>query len=299
MDDRFTEHSGEKPRETIELGKEQSECLLNDAVHTKKIIMAYCFSYTWTLFLTAIPLGASVGPTTYYAGHPHWYQGDDVMRLLEPLFGLYLNFLIVYLSGIVKKELDSKGWILVFTFFFGVALYEQGAGFHSCANMFKNALQTINYDDGEMSDFFWWVRTVWEHTIGHYMYAIGYGIMTAVQLYLYKDLKIENISTFPMLYRCLLFGASLLYALLIAGVSADFPSGVIVGIVYLILYGFCCVGGYVYYEYKYTGDRTILQYQSRPIVHHFLLTYVMAFIFILIYIASVGGLKSRSQAGIN
>lgn len=299
MEERGTDVDKRRGTIEIDIGNDRSSLLGDDPDNMKKICCIFFFSYLWTLFMTAIPLGATVYPIDYYADHPHWYQGDDVMRLMEPLFGLFINFVIYYYTGIFKRELDGKAWGITFIFFFGAALYEQGGGFHSCANMFKNALQTMNHDDGEIGEFYYWVRTVWEHTIGHYMYAVGYGIMTAVQLYLYKDFKIANPRTFPILFRVLLSFGSLFLAMLIAGVAADFPDGLIVFLVYLVVYGFCCVGGYVFYLWKYTDERnTVLVYQSRPILHHFLLAYILAFIFILIYIASVGGLKTQSEAGI-
>jgi hypothetical protein len=289
-------------RATTEIGFTESfdtgrENLLETANPHRGTIYLFLASYLWTLILTGVPLAFTVGPVTYYANHPDWYTGDDVMRFLEPVGGMLFNFMILYKSGVFKKELDWTETVWVMMFFLGAALYEQGAGFHSASNMFKNAMQTIDYDDRDMTDLYFWMRTIWEHIISHYIYAVGYAIMTAVQCYLYREYKSPQ-NGLDCISKVLLVLASLTFALLIAGVAADFQSGLIVAIVYLVLYGFCVVGGYVFYVYHYLNDKTVAVFGSRPILHHFLLSYVIAFVLVILYIASVGGLKNRHEAGI-
>jgi hypothetical protein len=262
----------------------------------RNILLLFLASYSWTLILTGIPLGFDLGPDYYK--YRHWYTSDDVMRFVEPVGGLILNFGVLYKSGVFRKELDFSQGLWVAFFFFGAALYEQGAGFHSAANMFKNGLDTIDYDDTKMADMFYWMRTVWEHIISHYIYAVGYAIMTGVQLYFYREYK-SGQHGLTTQNKALLVSTSFVYSLLIAGVAADFPSGILVGLLYLVLYGFITVGGWMFYEYRYKGETKMFTFGSRPIVHHFLLSYVFAFIMILIYIACVGGMKSRSEAGIS
>eukprot|EP01034_Spumella_vulgaris_P025187 gene25187-31617_t len=158
-------------------------------------------------------------------------------------------------------------------------------------------METISYDDRDMKDLYFWMRTIWEHIISHYIYAVGYGVMTGVQCYHYREYKAPQ-NGLDRGSRVILVCASLTFALLIAGVAADFQSGLIVAILYLVLYGFCVVGGYVFYVYHYLDDKTVVVFGSRPILHHFLLSYVIAFVLVILYIASVGGLKDRSEAGI-
>jgi hypothetical protein len=95
--------------------------------------------------------------------------------------------------------------------------------------------------------------------------------------------------------KFLLVLSSLSYGLLIALVSINFPSGLIVGIIYCVLFGLCVVGGYVVHQYKYRSDRAITGFGNRPIVHHFLLSYVWGIVFIIIWIGLNGGLASPSQ----
>ena len=72
------------------------------------------------------------------------------------------------------------------TFIVGASIYGQGAGFHSASNTFKNALETIPQDD-DIEDLYYYMRTVWEHDVSHYLYATGAVIMNAAQLYSYND----------------------------------------------------------------------------------------------------------------
>ncbi len=273
-----------------------STLLTPENIHRDSLLL-FTLSYFWTLFMTGLPVAFNVGPERYYAHHYGWYSGNDVIRFMEPVGGLIINFMLVYRSGIFKKDLSPFSTILIVFFFFGVALYEQGAGFHSAANMFKNGMQTIDFDDRDMKDMYYWMRNIWEHIVSHYLYATGYAIMTGVQCYLYKDFKAPH-TGLPIRTKIVLIITSILFALLIAGVAADFPSGLIVALVFLILYGLGVVGGYVFYLHRYVKEKNALVFGSRPFLHHFLLSYVLALFFVLIYIASVGGLSTRSEAGI-
>ncbi len=263
----------------------------------RKILGCFLLTYVWTLVLTGVPLFVEIGPNNYYANHPNWYTGSDVMRLIEPFGGFLLNFLIFHQSEIFRREPTKSNIICIFVFFFGAAMYGQGAGFHSAANMFKNSLETIDHDDRDLQDLAYYMRTVWEHIVGHYLYAAGYAIMNACQLFAYKDHKASQLGlTFSA--KALLVLASGVYALLIAGVAANFPSGTIVSFIYLVLYGGGVVGGYVFYVYQYGKEDTVLKFGNRPILHHFLLSYLFALILVIAWICAVGGFRSRSEAGV-
>ena len=108
----------------------------------------------------------------------------------------------------------------------GAALYEQGAGFHSASCMFKNALETFpkSAHDDFYDDLFYYMRTFWQHIVGHYLYATGYATMSCCYAYAYRD-HVTPTGGLDKKTIILMISASLLYALLITGVAADFPSG--------------------------------------------------------------------------
>jgi hypothetical protein len=259
------------------------------------VFSLFIFTYLWTLAMTAIPLLVEVKPSDYYV-HNNWYTGNDIMRLIEPIGGFMLNFMVFQNSGIFRRETNKSSVTCIFVFFFGAALYGQGAGFHTASNMFKNSLETIDNNDRLMSDLAYYMRTIWEHIISHYMYAAGYAIMSGCHAFAYKDHKSSQLGLSKSA-KSMLVLTSIVYALLIAGVAADFPSGTIVALIYLCTYGLCVIGGYLLYLYKYDKETNALAFGSRPVLHQFFLSYCFGLILLIAWICHVGGFKSRTQSG--
>jgi hypothetical protein len=225
------------------------------------------------------------------------------MRFLEPIGGTPLQFFVLFMSGIFKENMNRGSLICVGIFLFGLALYNQGAGFHSASNMFKNALETVMTDDDnnpetrKLENLHYFMKSVWEHAVSHYLYAGGYGIMNFAQLWAYRLMKAPYMGLTKK-GKALLILSSLLYGMLITGVAVEFPSGTIVALVYLLVYGGCGVGGYMLYQYKINNDVDMFKFGQRPIVHHFFLGYCFALFFVIIWIGVVGGFKTRKAAGV-
>ena len=72
-------------------------------VSLRWILLYFLIANIWTFVLTSIPVLTNTGPDNYYAHHPDWYTGDDVIRFIEPVGGLLINFFILYRSGIFKE----------------------------------------------------------------------------------------------------------------------------------------------------------------------------------------------------
>lgn len=264
------------------------------------LFLLFFVSNIWTFILTVLPVFASIGPTTYYSGHPGWYTGNDVVRFIEPFGGFIFNFYLFERSGIFARTRSVSDSLVVFIFLFGCALFGQGAGFHSASNMFKHSTEGIMHfhDDVAVRDEYYWIRTVWEHEVSHYIYAVGYAIVAACQAWVYRDHKFERLPdcTWYGGFSPLLILAAIVYGALLTGIAAEFPSGVVVMICYLGLYGFCGIGGYLLHEYYFLGRQ--FAFGERPVLHYFLLSYVLSFTFLMAYIGLVGGLHTRSQAGL-
>jgi len=73
-------------------------------------------------------------------------------------------------SGVFKEW--QKNQLVIATYILGVSLYEQGAGFHSAANMFKNGFESVmvHHDDDTVQELYFWMRTVWEVSIQYLAY---------------------------------------------------------------------------------------------------------------------------------
>ena len=117
----------------------------------------------------------------------------------------------------------------------------------------------------------YWIRTVWEHEISHYIYAVGLCGMYTLQQWLYRNVKYvpipipipipislsDNTSTTTSttttnanpnqdtdantehyqdqrcLFNCLILSSSLFHGFIIAGAAINFPSGIVTGMLYV------------------------------------------------------------------
>lgn len=274
----------------------------DDVVNSREpytwIVFYLLVANLWTIVLVAVPVLTQVGPTDYYHSHDHWYTGNDVLRFIEPVGGLLLNFFVFLKSGIFKKSLSIGEIICVFTFMFGASLYVQGAAFHSASNMYKNSLEEIrtDRDDDFLNPLEYYTRTVWEHGVSHYIYASGLAIVHLAQAWAYRNVRAPP-SGLTALGAFLLCCSSTVFAMLLFAVALQFPSGTIVGFIYLFLYGLCTVGGYHVYLYVYKDEHAALkQFGHIPVLNHFLAGYIVAFVALILWIIAVGGFKSRVEA---
>jgi hypothetical protein len=274
------------------------------------------FTTLWTLLLTFIPVLVDIesGTDEMYTERG-WYSAADILRIVEPVGGMPLAMGIMLGSGFLKRP-NAPIILLVFTF--GGTLYVQGAAFHSASVMFKHAVEL--YDElyggnSYITDILYWMRTVWEHIISHYVYAIGYAIFAACIAYVFRDHELETVNaggnagvSTGKLKVALLLAAGL-YGILLSGVAIDFPSGCIVGIIYLLLYGF----GWIGFLLHRAGTFSLLQGQQaetgthtewvltrimhkRPVLFYYFLSHAIALGIIIIWIIAAGGFYSRSEA---
>mmetsp|Transcript_22376 Transcript_22376/g.37425 ORF Transcript_22376/g.37425 Transcript_22376/m.37425 type:complete len:336 (-) Transcript_22376:180-1187(-) len=319
--------------EEIELSSTHSTSAIFDntnAIHSigantyRTILLYFLVANLWTLVMTGIPVITEVGPDTYYENHPNWYTGDDVIRFMEPMGGSLLNALVLYKSGIFRsegKDFGASTLVCISFFIFGLALYGQGAGFHSAAAMFKNSLETLqNVDDDRLDSLHYYMRTVWEHGVSHYLYAAGLAIMQVAQAWAYRSHTYslsEQTNTADQRYFFLILGlAVLIYAILMVAVILQFPSGTIVGFLFLTLYGCGVIGGYHCYLWRCDHQRkqleqtaeglpnrqelkSILSIGRLPVLNYFLYSYLLALFLLVLWIIVVGGFKSRKEAGYN
>jgi len=208
---------------------------------------------------------------------------------------IHLN--ILWESGVFSSPRTADVVACVCVWAFAAALYEQGAGFHSAACMFKKTMKSIpeaNQDD-IYDDIFYYMKTLWEHLVGHYLYAAGYALMCICYAWVYRNHTISGrLSTTPLL---LLLSASTLNGVVIAGVAIDFPSGCLVALIYLCLYGIGGLGLYCFRLYKSGSDDNIFHFGRRPVIHYYILSYAIALALVILWIIVVGGLKTRSEAG--
>ena len=124
----------------------------------------------WTIVMTFVPVFCKFSGDLHKS-HPGWYGFADIIRFLEPIVALPLNFWILHASGIFQRHYEPRSIELatsVSIFMVGAAIYEQGAGFHSASTMYKHAAEQIMVDHPEvpeLKDMYKWIRDVWEHEV--------------------------------------------------------------------------------------------------------------------------------------
>lgn len=210
--------------------------------------------------------------------------------------------------------------------------------------MFKNATYDIPHDDAIVKDLIFWMRTIWEHAISHYLYAAGLCAIFAFQQYSYKDAEytiLESISSsqsvdlnqsksikvyfrdvvvetnndtrfhMKLLINSLIFLSAIVHGLVIAGAAIDFPHGIIVGLIYIII-GLiitfyyllkCCNNNTNRFSNNINDTNNLLKnlydifinMHRRPIMLYFLWGFLIALLVVIIWIGIYGPI-TRSQA---
>ncbi|TPX69266.1 hypothetical protein SpCBS45565_g02605 [Spizellomyces sp. 'palustris'] len=260
---------------------------------TRRVLSLLLATNLCTLIFTVIPVLVELPNIK-----GNWYVGNDVIRLLEPIVAMPLYFAVILESGIFSRGSTKEKYLVGTLFMISAAIYQQGAGFHSAANMFKHPFVDFMDENPDLvsqysffNDFRTWVRTDWEHGIAHYMYAAGGILMAFVIAYLYRNVHDPMRSSID---KVLFVAATLVYGLIIGSVAIEFPKGSIVALVLVVVYGFGVIGSFLFRregkQARRLGRRYVLQY--------YLLAYVVAFIIVLGWVAHVRGFGNREDAGI-
>lgn len=249
----------------------------------------FLLSSLFVIVLTVIPVVVSL-PTLPSSPYPRWYGVNDIIRLLEPIIALPFQLLIfLHAEDKLNKMSAGKKTIVVTFFAVFVAIYQQGAGFHSAATMFKNSIVTLKNQDNSttlfpiITEIYQWQRDTWEHRVAHYIYASGGILLSFLFAFLFQDFgQPEGVS--DKIARIVWGLSSLLYGIVIGAVAIQFPSGSIVALVLILVYGFGILGSFMY-----TKEVKPLVFGTRIVVQFYILSYAIAFIIVLIWIAINNG----------
>ncbi|TPX58598.1 hypothetical protein PhCBS80983_g03032 [Powellomyces hirtus] len=243
-----------------------------------------------------------------------WYVGNDIVRLLEPIIAMPLYFALLVESKVFDDR--RQGYIVGTVFMIFAGIYQQGAGFHSASNMFKHPFKeymdlnpSAVATDPFFADFYYWLRTVWEHGVSHYLYAAGGVLMSMVLAYVYRDVCSPQPHTaitmstargaddmkWNMGDRVLWGIGALLYGLIIGSVAINFPKGSIVALVLILAYGAGVVGTFVI---RKEGVRGTFALGRRYVLQWYLTAYTIALIVVIGWIIHAKGFDNREEAGI-
>ncbi|KAF9960321.1 hypothetical protein BGZ65_012503 [Modicella reniformis] len=225
-------------------------------------------------------------------------------------------------------------WILSSVFTFFLILYVTGGSIHTAAVFFKQTialflkehsqdigLSTHPPTDGngqlsmelaqQLKQGYLLMQDEWEHTISHYMYALGALGMSWCEMIAYAPQTLPVKYTLnrvghavvnpnngrshlspttiegqtqntpsSWLFVAYMISAGFLYGTIVAGVACQYPKGLIVGTAYVSLL-LLTVGGY----FVYKGVRTLAELGRHHILATYLIGGIVATAIIFIYMA--------------
>jgi hypothetical protein len=147
----------------------------------KRLGYLFILSNLFVIIFTVFPVVYRFPDIDRQVNREDWYGYDDIIRLLEPIIALPLQILIFLESSVFVKYSLAQGFerksiISIVMFSVMASIYQQGAGYHSAANMFKHPVQTLIEkfptsvtEFPIILDIYDWIRNIWEHYISHYM----------------------------------------------------------------------------------------------------------------------------------
>ncbi|TPX32200.1 hypothetical protein SmJEL517_g04643 [Synchytrium microbalum] len=274
--------------------------LISDApdeidIRVNTVLYLLVFANLWTILMTIIPVFANDIPL-YDASHPGWYTSNDVVRIIEPIGTLPFQFFILLESRIFEVGSRTEIVLVSLCFTVSAAIYQQGAGFHSAANMFKHVFEdalAIPSTSGALTvllnDGYVYTRTTWEHYVGHYLYAIGGILVSFTHAYAYRNVKIKAGLTTPS-QKVLLCLAIIIYGLIIGSVAVEFPKGVIVALVLIIVYGFGVLGTVL------VRSKSVFSWGTRIMLQYFFYAYCISLVIVIGWMIHVRGIADRVES---
>ncbi|RUS25981.1 hypothetical protein BC938DRAFT_471393 [Jimgerdemannia flammicorona] len=195
------------------------------------------------LLFTALPVVVNFPNVT------EWFSGDTLFRLFDPLVTLPLNWFVLAQAEVMVYGGIPRFWgtltertVISLLFLVGAAIYVQGHGIHLASAMFKHPIENFNDAHPDLVlqypvlyDIYLDMEDLWEHKVAHYMYAFGGMWMSWCVCLAYRSQEHPRVSGPTTL--SLWIGGIIVYGLLLAGVAIEFPYGLYVGLVYVIVFG--------------------------------------------------------------
>jgi hypothetical protein len=136
-----------------------------------------------------------------------------------------------------------------------------------------------------VTDAYDYMRNIWEHIIGHYLYAAGIMCISALTISVHFHSSYPPLS---FLHGWILLYSGILSGLLYALVSTQLPCAPLIGIA---LFGFVSMGlGYLLWR---DGELSFHRWATRPIPQLYLISTGLAFILTIIWTAKEG-IKGRN-----
>jgi hypothetical protein len=280
---RSTGQGEDSPIESHELGFDDT-LFISTIVHPPsrpKLVLLSCLSSTFFLIFIALPVVIPDDRTQI--DFPR-FGLNDLLRILDP----FINFPILYLLFTSARPAPSNTMMILFAL--SSVLFIFGSTAHTMSAMIKHSIEQIMVAEGAseipaVGAAYDYTRNVWEHIIGHYMYAAG--IFFASVLIVVVHFRASYPPT-SILRGWMLIYSGILSGLLYALVSTQLPYAPLIGIG---VFGLVTVV-ITFFLWK-EGDVGIRRCATRPIPQIYALSTALALILTIVWTA-IKGIKGRN-----
>ena len=280
---RSTNQGEDSPIESHELGFDDT-LLVSMTLHPPsrpKLLLLSCLSST--LFLLFIVLPVVVPDERTQFDFPR-FGLNDLLRILDP----FINFPILYLLFTSARPTPSKTLTILFAL--SSVLFIFGSTAHTMSAMLKHSIEEIMVAEGPakipaVEAAYDYTRNVWEHIVGHYMYAAGIFFASVLIVVVHFRASYPPVS---ILQGWMLAYSGLLSGVLYALVSTQLPYAPLIGIA---VFG-SITTTIIFFLWK-EGDVGIGRCATRPIPQIYALSTTLALILTIVWTA-IKGIKGRN-----
>lgn len=267
------------------------------SISINKRIIKTMLSMSFALFFfVVIPVIVNLP----YISEP-WLNAGDVWKMIDPIFTVPLLYLPLYILFRQILGQSNEEFITTMAFMVSIAVYVEGHGLHTAATIFKDPLKYLMKNSPEtrtqyplIPQTYSYIRDDWEHIYSHYIYLVGAVAVSVIHMLAYRSVQHP-----PLCSRtdwALFITGTIFYGLMYAGIAVNFPSGLIVGFVWLAVYA---VPWSVWLWRRRVGGKRLLFSKGQSLIPQFyLLSYLIGLVVIIIYIC-IFGFKDRASAGIS
>jgi hypothetical protein len=251
----------------------------------RRVLLLITLSSTLLPLLTIVP--AALPSNLVYFQYPK-YGFNDFLRTLDP----FVNFPILYLLFISARPAPSTFRSFLYTL--SSVLYITGSVSHMTSAMFKHSIEDIQISlagpplqtvPPSVINAHFYMRNVWGHVVGHYLYAAGILCTSALTVLAHFHAIYPPL---PFFRGWMLLYSSVLTGVLYALVAIQFPYGPLIGIA---LYAFISVTlGYLLWK---TGELRLHRWASRPVPQFYAICTALACLITIIW-TTIKGIKGQN-----
>ena len=269
--------------ESNELGFDDT-LLMTPTIHPPsrpRVVLLSSLSSTFFLLFILLPV---VIPDEHTQIDPPRFSLNDLIRILDP----FVNYPILYLLFHSARPVPSRMFTVLFAL--ASALFIFGSTAHTMSALLKHSIEQIMEADGAsnipaVEAAYNYTRNIWEHIIGHYMYAAG--IFFASILIVIVHFR-ANYPPLTILRGWMVVYSGTLSGILYALVATQLPYAPLIGIAI-----FGSISTTLITILWKDRDLDIRRYGTRPIPQIYALATSLALILTIVWTA-IKGIKGRN-----